>query len=95
MPGLTKEQVDKSCTSGLPTNTSKAPSTVASQAMPDSLIGKCINDTSPLHSRNKMQSGDYLLSSSPSDSALQQKVRKSGCCMTLVCIHLVGLLTNV
>ncbi len=30
MPGLTKEQVDKSCNSGLPTSTSKAPSTVAS-----------------------------------------------------------------
>ncbi len=32
MSGLTKEQVDKSCTSGIQTSTSKAPSTVHSLA---------------------------------------------------------------
>ncbi len=72
-PGLTKEQVDKSSTSGLRSGTSKAPSTLASQAKPGSLIGKCNNESSPLHLRNRVLSGDYFLPSSPPDSALKHR----------------------
>ncbi len=72
-PGLTKEQVDKSCTSGFQPGTSKVPSTVASQAKPGSLIGKFTNDSSPLHLRNIVLSGDYCLPSSPPDYALKHK----------------------
>ncbi len=59
--GLTKEQVDKSCTSGFPSGTSKAPNTVASQAKLGSLLGKCTNKSSPLHLRSRGLSGDYFL----------------------------------
>ncbi len=66
VPCLTKEQVDKSCTSGFQPGTSKAPRTVASQATPGSLIG---NDSSPLLLRNRVLSADYFLLSLPPDSA--------------------------
>ncbi len=75
-PVLTKAQVDKSCTNGFPSGTSKDPSTVASQAKLGGLIVKCTNESSPLHLRNRVLSGDYFLPSSPSDSALKHRCQK-------------------
>ncbi len=48
LPGLTKEQLDKYCTSDLPCSTSQAPSTMTSHVKPCSLCGiKNIKATSP------------------------------------------------
>ncbi len=77
MSGLTKEQVDKSCTSGLPTSTSQAPSTVFSHAKPGSLCGiHNIPETSLLHLRKRILCGDYFLPSSPPDSALNHRCQE-------------------
>ncbi len=77
MPGLTKEQVDKSCTSDLPSGTSQAPSTVASHAKPGSFCSiKNIKETSPLHLRNRILSGDYFLPCSPPDFALKHRCQE-------------------
>ncbi len=73
MPGLTKEQVDKSCTSGILTSTSKAPSTVFSLAKPGSLFSTTKEETHELHLRNIILSGDYYLPLSPSDTVLNHR----------------------
>ncbi len=73
MPGLTKEQLDKSYTSGIQTSTLKAPSTVHSLAKPGSLFGITKEETHDLHLRNIILSGDYFLPLSPSDSAFNHR----------------------
>ncbi len=74
MPGLTKEQVDKFCTFGLPCSTSQAPSTVARHTKPGSLCHiKNIKETSLFHLRNRILSGDYFLPCLPPDSALKHR----------------------
>ncbi len=74
MPGLTKEQVDKSGTSGLPERTSQAPSTIARHRNPSSFVGiKNIKETSLLHLRNRILSGDYFRLCSPPVFALKHK----------------------
>ncbi len=56
MLGLTKEQLDKSCTSGRPGGNSKAPSTEASHFKPGSMTD--IKNINALHFRNGILSGD-------------------------------------
>ncbi len=77
MPGLTKKQVDKSCTSGIQTSTSKASSTVHSLAKPGSLFNITKEETHELHLRNRILSGDYFLPLSPSDSALNHRCQEA------------------
>ncbi len=73
MPGLTKEQVDKSCTSALPEHTSPSPSTIASQRKPGLLDIRNIKEMSLLHLKNRIKSGDYFLLCSPTVSVLKHK----------------------
>ncbi len=73
-----KEQVDKSCTSGLPVGlpvgTIKAPSSLASYEKSGSLCDiKHTKETSLLHLRNIILAFDYFLLSSPPDYALKHR----------------------
>ncbi len=46
---------------------------MTSQVKPGSLLGKCTNESSPLHLMNRVLNDDYFLPSSPPDSGLQHR----------------------
>ncbi len=74
LPGLTKDEVDKSCTSGNPRCVSEAPSIMSHLRKPGRMTYlKNINESSLLHLRNRRLSGDYSLPCSPPRTPLTHR----------------------